>query len=96
LRERIDRGDRIVEGISPGEVQRGRGRCGEAHTVYEADLVVSNALLPDLHAGGSPAVGIDDRGGPRGVDPARAVKSSGGEAGKYPAAARSQPTSFGT
>ena len=60
------------------------------------DLVVSDALLPDLYAGGWAAVGIDGRGGPRGVDPARAVKSSGREAGKYPAAARSQPTGFGT
>ena len=71
-------------GISPGEVERGPGRCGDAHTVDEADLVVSNALLPDLHAGGWAAVGVDDRGGPRAASIQRgAVKSGGGEAGKY-------------
>ena len=87
MRECVDSRHGIAQRISPGQVQSGSSRCGDSHVADNDDLVVIDALFPNLHSVSRSAIGVDDRGWQGRIDPLGAVQSRGGEAGQYTTAA---------
>nr|AAC46201.1 MAV278 [Mycobacterium avium] len=87
----VDGGDRHAHGMAARQVKRGARRRGDRHAVDDGDLVALDALLPKGHPAGVTAIGVDDLGRPRRVDPLRTVQRGGRETRQHAAPARPQP-----
>ena len=71
--ECVNRGDRLVQPIMRGNVQRRPGGRRHPHPIDHADLVVFDAFLPHVHTMAGTPIGVDDRRRSPGIDPFRAV-----------------------
>ncbi|AAS03525.1 hypothetical protein MAP_1208 [Mycobacterium avium subsp. paratuberculosis K-10] len=91
LHQGVGGGDRHAPGMAARQVKRGARRCGDRHAGDDGDLVGLDALLPNPHPAGVTAIGVDDLGRPRRVDPLRTVQRGGRETRQHAAPARPQP-----